>query len=546
MVFIEDVETHNQTASILLVEDDPDTRFATGRLLRQAGFAVQEACSAAEGLQKARQEKPTLVLLDCVLPDGGGEDICRRLKADDSLRDTFVVLISALRTNTDEQAAGLEAGADGYIARPVGNRELLERVQLALRLQASQAGLRQRLEDLTQRLFQVGKLDAIGRLACGIAHDFNNQLAAILGYSDMLAQRLSDPALARYAKTIEAASRRSAALTRQLLTMVHVEDTPATPVALHDVIHEVASMLERVIGPHIDVCLELEAENPFVDGDAAQLHHALLNLGVNARDAMPEGGHLSFRTTQRVIHTALPLAADIVVQPGTYVVLEVHDTGSGMDEATQHQALMPFFTTKGKGQGTGLGLASVKQTVLNHSGVLNLLSEPGKGTTFELYLPLSAAMGENASQPAAKLTTGKAQILVVEDTPMSRQMTSEMLELLGYEVTALASGVAALDYYREHWEAVDLVMLDMLMPKLGGAETFRAMRALNPGLRALLFSGASVDEHTQALLQEGAVSFLAKPFDQATLSMSVAQALAPAPVPPGRAPPTRRRPQDRP
>ena len=388
---------------------------------------------------------------------------------------------------------------------------------------------RKRTEDALrkseERLRQTEKMQAIGQLAGGIAHDFNNQLTGVLGYADMLANRLENPELLHYAENIKKASKRAAELTQQLLAFGRKGKNLSIPVEIHRIISDVSSMMERSFDKRIRIAQNLSAQCAIVTGDPTQIHNALLNLGLNARDAMPEGGELLFETKTIEMDDSFIRNHFHDVTPGPYVRIAVTDTGIGMTADTQKRIFEPFFTTKEPGQGTGLGLASVYGTIKNHGGAINVYSEVGHGTTFHLYLPLSASAESEEKEASRAVIKGTEHILIVDDEEMVRELAADMLHELGYQVTTCEDGKTALEVYRDSWQNIDLVLLDMIMPDLDGRDTFAAMREINPDIRAILSSGYSINGKAQAILDEGVKAFVGKPFDQAELSEAVAYVL---------------------
>jgi PAS domain S-box-containing protein len=378
--------------------------------------------------------------------------------------------------------------------------------------------------ELEDRLRQREKMDAIGQLAGGIAHDFNNQLGGVLGYADMLVQRLDDPTLKQYASGICTAATRAADLTQQLLAFGRKGKYLNVPTDLHKTIAEVVELLRRSIDKRIAIKQRLEANPATVLGDPTQLQNAILNLALNARDAMPQGGELIFATRITMFAEA-SLAEELA--PGPHLQISVTDSGMGMSAETQRRLFEPFYTTKEVGKGTGLGLASVYGTVKNHHGAIRVYSELGKGSTFNIYLPLLAEVAGNensSSEPGAALK-GHGRILIVDDESVILAVGCEMLREFGYEPIPCADPVEALEIYRQEWQNIDLVILDMVMPKLGGRDLFLAMKGVHPDIRAILASGYSLNGEAQGILDSGMLAFVQKPFNVDDLVRKVANAL---------------------
>ncbi len=388
------------------------------------------------------------------------------------------------------------------------------------------------LNDLTERkqmenqLRQSEKMQAIGQLAGGIAHDFNNQLGSILGYADMVREEVGDnPTLARYVDNILISVRRSADLTAQLLAFSRQGKYQDIIVDIHNVIHEVVSMLQHSIDKRIVIKQHLNANPPATTGDPTQLQNAILNLALNARDAMPRGGDLIFSTDVVQVDKSYKKNSAFKVTEGSYIQICVTDTGTGMDKKTQKHAFEPFYTTKEQGKGTGMGLAAVYGTVKNHNGFVNIYSEPGKGSTFKVYLPLAESETSHSEVKgiSAPAKTGAGHILLVEDDEMLRDAATAMIEALGYEVTVCADGKDAVTFYKKSWEKVDLVLLDMVMPVMDGRDTFIAMRKINPEIVALLSSGYSLNGEAKSILEEGVKGFIQKPYRKSELAEKIAE-----------------------
>jgi PAS domain S-box-containing protein len=372
---------------------------------------------------------------------------------------------------------------------------------------------------MEQRLRQMEKMDAIGQLAGGVAHDFNNQLSGIMGYGDVLQKRLDDPVLKKYVENMMVGARRAADLTRQLLAFSRKGQHRQTPLDVHDAIREVVEILKHSIDKRIAIRRHVDAPESTVLGDPTQIQNALLNLALNARDAMPDGGELTFRT--RTVHLdgddCRGMPHDVA--PGDYVAIDVADTGCGMTEEVRRRIFEPFFTTKDIGKGTGMGLAAVYGTVNQHRGGIAVESEVGRGSTFTVWLPLTAQRSTEP-EPAGDETERLEglRVLVVDDEAMIRDMTVEILEALGCHAHAEPDGRAAVEYFREHHDEIDLAILDMIMPNMSGRDAFYAMREIDPSVKVIVASGYSTGGGAEELLAAGAKGFLQKPFQQDRLA----------------------------
>jgi PAS domain S-box-containing protein len=382
---------------------------------------------------------------------------------------------------------------------------------------------------LEQRLRHAEKMEAIGRLAGGVAHDFNNQLAGILGYSEVLRLKIDNcPEAVELVDKLTHVVKVAADQTSRLLAFSRRGKFLVEPVDLHAMLRDVESMLSRSIDKRVSIDLRMAADRPWVSGDPSQLENAILNLALNARDAMPEGGTLTITTDNIEIGDGADAALPPGLGSGTYVTVTVRDTGIGMDKATQDRVFEPFFTTKDAAGGVGLGLAAVYGTVTNHRGGIVVDSEPGAGTSFTIYLPVtrpSASVGSrrDSGEPVGQRLHG--HVLLVEDEPDVREVCGQMLEALGCTVTTAADGGSALATFREHHDRIDLVLLDLVLPRVNGPEVFRAIRDIDAEVPVLVVSGFSVDGEAQQLIDDGARGFLQKPFTLAALAGAVAQAL---------------------
>lgn len=380
---------------------------------------------------------------------------------------------------------------------------------------------------LQEQLQQSQKMDVVGQLAGGIAHDFNNMLAAILGTAELLQRRMTgDQNNLRMIGTIIEAASRSADLTRDLLAFSRKQQGGTAPVDIHATVNSVMALLVRTIDRRIVLHKHLLAGNPIVYGDQTQLENALLNLGINARDAMPEGGSLTFTTTEIQLDGAACLAQGISLTPGRYLEISVADSGDGMAPETIEHIFEPFFTTKAVGQGTGLGLAAVYGTVTSHGGEVRVQSQPGVGSVFTIYLPLAAAAGHSVPPESQEPVRGSGGILLVDDEAILRAVGRDLLEELGYTVYLAEDGEQALQQYAARYDQIVLVLLDMIMPRMAGKETFLRLRELDPQVRVLFCSGFHREGTAEELVALGARGFIQKPYRRSDLSRAVAAALA--------------------
>ena len=387
-------------------------------------------------------------------------------------------------------------------------------------------------EDITERrrlevqVRQSQKLEAIGLLAGGIAHDFNNLLTVIRGYCDLLSSRLSqtDPLIVDILEIGKCADR-ATNLTRQLLAFSRNQILDVQVLDLNALVSGVARMLQRLIGAHIDLHIVLAPHVGRIKADPGQIEQVMMNLIINARDAMPLGGKLILQT-ENVDLDQDYAGTHVAVTPGRYVMLAVSDNGCGMDPPTQTRIFEPFFTTKERGNGTGLGLATVYGIVKQSKGNIWCYSEPGKGTTFKIYLPrVDEACAAVVSEKPPPVVRGSETILVAEDEEMVRNLIVRFLTLDGYHVIATTNGAEALRKCEEFEGPIHLVLTDMVMPGMSGYELWQILTEIRPGTKVLCMSGYignAVLSHS--MLEEGQV-FLQKPFNRDSLNRKVREAL---------------------
>ena len=404
------------------------------------------------------------------------------------------------------------------------NRRMVEAIKNHISArEMAETALRQSEEHLRQSQ----KMEAVGRLAGGIAHDFNNLLTVIGGYSDVLLHRLgeTDP-VRREVGEIQKAGERAATLTRQLLAFSRKQVLEPKPVRLNDTVSGMTTMLRRLIGENIVLAATLDPNVWTVVADPGQVEQVVLNLAVNARDAMPSGGTIMISTAN--VALAEPDDRDGYVLPaGRYARLEVMDTGCGMDEETKARMFDPFFTTKEPGKGTGLGLASVYGIVKQSGGHILARSAPGRGTSFEVYFPMTLETDDDAARSVETATIGAEpvrrgeNILVVEDEEAVRELVTEGLGRDGYKVLAAGDALEALSLLERHSRPIDLLLTDLMMPGMNGIDLARRLMPLHPGMKVLLMSGYSEEEIGTFVQNEPGTAFLQKPVTPSLLTRKV-------------------------
>lgn len=383
---------------------------------------------------------------------------------------------------------------------------------------------RQKLE---AQLIQSQKMEAIGTLAGGVAHDFNNILTAIIGYGSILQRKMSDadPLKTSVVNILESAQR-AARLTRSLLTFGRKQTLIPVPVDLNSIVRRVEKLLLPLIGEDIELAAELSDADLIVQADAGQIEQVLMNLTANARDAMPQGGCFSVRT-ERTEFDAEQARIHGVPAAGSFAVLSVSDTGSGMDQATRLKIFEPFFTTKEVGRGTGLGLAMAYGIIRQHNGTISVYSEPGKGATFKIYLPLLQRSSQEEQLPLSEASgaRGTETILVAEDDKMVLALIKAVLEEHGYRVFEAQDGEQAVRVFSENRDRIQLVILDTIMPKMNGKQAFSAIKNLHPDVKALFMSGYTADVISRQGLVDLGFDLMQKPVTPSELLARVRKAL---------------------
>jgi two-component system cell cycle sensor histidine kinase/response regulator CckA len=395
----------------------------------------------------------------------------------------------------------------------------------------SQGIERKRAEEALQasedQLRQSQKLEAVGQLAGGVAHDFNNLLTVINGYSDLLMRRMSQgDEMRSKVEEIKKAGERAASLTRQLLAFSRKQVLQPKVLQLNAVVTDVEKMLRRLIGEDIDLITVLDPSLGQIKADPGQIQQVIINLAVNARDAMPQGGKLTIET--RNVHLDNEFARKhATIRAGDYVMLAICDTGMGMDAETQARIFEPFFTTKEPGKGTGLGCATVYGIVRQSDGNIWVSSEPGKGTTFKVYLPavLNEAQSEIENETSAALPQGREKVLLTEDEEPVRRLTKTILEINGYQVFEASDGDEALALHEKHRGEFDLIITDVVMPNMSGPQLAESLEAKSPGLKVLYLSGYTDDAIVRHGLLDQKVNFLQKPFTPDALLRKVREVL---------------------
>jgi DNA-binding response OmpR family regulator len=531
----------NRTAlTILNVDDEEAARYAKTRDLQRFGYTVVEAATGTEALHKVEELQPVVVLLDVRLPDVSGIEVCQIIKT--RWPAIMVLQTSATFTNVEDRVRGLEGGADSYLVQPAESEELAAAIGALLRIRKAEDELRrinetleQRVEERTQELaaaneklrkeiiqrqkaeaalVQAQKMEAIGHLTGGIAHDFNNLLTAVIGNLDLIRARATDARALRQAENAFRAAERGSKLTAQLLAFSRTQKLATRPTDVNALISGMMELLNQSLGPSVEVRTELNSDIGPALADVNQLELAILNLAINARDAMPQGGTVTIATTET---SAADGEGDLVA--GRYVTIDVSDNGSGMPPHIVARAFDPFFTTKPPGKGTGLGLAQVYGITKQCGGDARIASIAGRGTTVSLWFKRSA--GDVLAAVDREVATAGARrsgrIILIDDDSDVRSLVHELLTELGYDVESADHGEAGLRLLAE--TVPDLLIIDFAMPGMNGAEIASAVRRNNPKVPILFLSGYADSSALEAAV--GNVPLLRKPFRPAELVAAV-------------------------
>ena len=506
--------------NILLVDDQPAKLLSYEAILQELGENLIKAGSAREALEQLLKTDVAIVLIDVYMPELDGFELAAMIRDHPRFRQTAIIFISAVALADPDRVKGYSYGAVDYLLVPVVpellrakvrvfadlfrktrqlellNAELERRVdERTAELTQANAELERRVEERTReretawaQVQQMQKLESLGQLTGGIAHDFNNLLLVISGNLEILSRRLPDDAdvKPRLARAVEAVER-GKALTERLLTFARRQDFKQEVVDVPKLINGMTDMLRRSLGPTVEIAVEFEDGLPAIHTDANQLDLALLNVALNARDAMPDGGRLQLAVRREKVKAGSVRS----VNAGEYVCIALTDTGIGMNEATLRRASEPFFTTKELGKGTGLGLSMVHGVAAQSRGALCLASHVGAGTTVELYFPIPEPGVAEPPPPALSditVPSRSCRVLLVEDDPMVAVTAASMLECLGHQVLMASSGTEALNFLQGE-STIDLVITDHAMPHMTGSELADQIRGIRPSLPIILATG---------------------------------------------------------
>jgi signal transduction histidine kinase len=459
-----------------------------------------------------------IVISDYSMPGFKGTDALAMVRKK-GLDVPFVFLSGTIGEEIAVNA--MRAGAQDYVIKGKAAR-LLPAIQRELR----EAEIRGERKQIDQRMRQLEKFEALGKLAGGVSHDFNNVIGAIMGWAELGVDRVpSDSPEAKLFRNIREQATRAAGLTRQLLAYARRQVLEPKNIDLNLMVNETTALLQKTIGEQIDVKMVLAPDLQITRADPSQIEQVIMNLCFNARDAMPKGGHLLIETGNVEIDSHY-CEGRTDAQPGRYIQLSVSDTGTGMDPGTIERIFEPFFTTKEIGKGTGLGLATVLGIVKQHGGLVDVYSELGRGTAFRVYLPASEGAVEPLDQvDDAPVRGGTETILVAEDHEGMREMAREILETLGYHPLLARDGEEAVHQFATHRNDISLVLLDVIMPKLDGIDAYEQICKAKPGVPVIFTSGYSDHGSLLASLTTKGATILQKPYGSKMLARRVRELL---------------------
>jgi signal transduction histidine kinase len=511
---------------ILHLEDDPNDGALIQSTLEAGGIACATTLVRNRDEFMAALERGgiDLILSDYSMPSFSGLAALQIARAGHP--DLPVILVSG--TMGEERAVdALKSGATDYVLK-----DHLVRLVPAVRRAMQEVEERAERRRLEAQFIEAQKMEVVGQLAGGVAHDFNNILAVIMGYSDLSMQKLApDDAIRGHLETIRSSAERAAGLTRQLLIFSRKQKVHPVVLDLNEVVQGLDKMLRRLIDENIEMTIVPGKEIGCVKADSGYAGQVVMNLVVNARDAMPNGGKLTIATSNATLDQSYARTHPGAVA-GDYVMLSVCDTGTGMTDEVKARMFEAFFTTKPKGRGTGLGLATCQTIVQQSGGHIGVCSEVGKGTTFEVYFPRVEQPLDVALQAtqAGPLPRGTETLLVVEDEPSVRHLARQILEAQGYQVLSACNGQEALHTAREYkGPPIRLVVTDVIMPRMGGKVMAEWLKTANPDLRILFTSGYTDDAVTGWGMLKAEAEFLPKPYTPAHLVRKVREMLDAAP-----------------
>ncbi|QTA83537.1 Two component system response regulator/histidine kinase [Desulfonema limicola] len=525
-------DKYHQPNNVLIVDDKHENLRILSDMLQKNGYSVRAAINGNSALKSIKTRAPDIILLDILMPDMDGYEVCRQLKASAQTRDIPVIFISTL-DNPQDKVRAFKTGGTDFIAKPFHLEEVLARIkthitlremnikmemqnsrlqeEVAKRKNAQQAlqtandtleirveqrtkelenAINERLE-LEARFHQAQKMEAIGIMAGGIAHDFNNILFPIFGYTEMAKDSVPGNDIVQgYLDSILTGAIRAKELVQQILYLTREKKQKKRPVQVHLIINEALNLLTAVLPSTINIQKKID-KCGFVFADPGEIHQVIMNLCTNAFHAMDEQGGILELSVQEIRNCSENISSCPGMKKGRYVKVSVKDSGCGIDSKVLNRIFDPYFTTKECGKGTGLGLSVVHGIIQNCQGYINVVSKPGQGTTFFVYLPVIKSKPEPETEKIEKIIGGKEHIMIIDDEIEIIMMLEQMLKKLGYQVTALTDATKALDIFRRQPKQFDLVLTDMTMPRMTGITLAQKMLEIKPDIPLILVTGFS-------------------------------------------------------
>jgi CheY-like chemotaxis protein len=537
----------------LIVDDDPNGLYMLEVMLKGSGYDVASAANGAEALEKLNAEEFDVIISDILMPVMDGFQLCRKVKGNKDLNHILFIFYTTTYTEEKDEELALKMGADKFIRKPVEPDEFIKIVQgvigdmekgkvkprkadlgeekevfklyseslvkklekkmLALEREIKQRKLAEKKrKKLEEELQQAQKMEAIGTLAGGIAHDFNNVLYSIIGYTELTMDDVPEGSLAQKNLTeVLKGALRAKNMVRQILAFSRKDDIQKKPVKIQPVVKEALKLLRASIPTAIEIRQSIDEDCGPVLAASTQIHQLVMNLATNAYQAMQEkGGLLELTLMEEEIGSD---DSNPDLHPGRYLKLTVSDTGHGMNSVVMKKIFDPYFSTKGPGEGTGMGLAVVHGIVKSHGGDIKVFSKLGEGTTFHVYLPLIKTRPvEPKTVPAEPTPTGTEHILFVDDEEPIVRMMQQILERLGYQVTSRTSSVGALEAFKAKPDEYDLVITDMTMPNMTGIELAPRLREIRSDIPIIMCTGFSETIDEDRAKNMGILAYIMKPF----------------------------------
>jgi two-component system cell cycle sensor histidine kinase/response regulator CckA len=520
-----------ERVNILVVDDRPDGLLTIEAVLQRPEYKLVTCGSGKEALAMLQKDDFAVILLDVQMPVMDGFQMAAKAKEIARARNTPIIFITAIHKDPFYIYQGYHMGAVDYIFKPFDPSILRSKVEVFVNMFRQQQLIKRQsveLHNKEQELYQAQKLEAVGRLAGGVAHDFNNLLTGILGLSHDVEETLDavDPRRDDLREIIKA-SNRALTLTKQLLAFGRRQISAPRILDVNSIVLDMIRMLQRLITEDVELITRLSPDLRTIRIDHGQIEQILMNIVLNARDAMPRGGKITITTANYDIAPG-SFHGDQPLHPGPYVLIEVTDTGIGMDASTLQHIFEPYYTTKDKEKGTGLGLATVYGVVMQCNGHITVDSKPGVGTRFQIFLPHVAGIPsghENGDRPPEVVRGGQETVLVVEDESIVRQVATRVLRKNGYRVLEAPDAATALSLARSHNGPIHLMITDVVMPGMNGKELAERLRPERPDMAVLYMSGYSEDIVMHRGILDPGIAFIEKTFSGPVLLQKVREVL---------------------